>query len=49
MATELLKDSWELDRCWPRRPWMDEVRWREVTSPESILPSDWLSRAKGRG
>lgn len=48
-ATELLKESWELDSCWPRSPWMEDVRCKDVSSPASILPSDWLSRANGSG
>lgn len=28
---------------------MEDVRCRDVSSPASILPSDWLSRANGRG
>lgn len=39
----LLKDSWELDRRGPRRPW------REGPIPPSRLPSDWLSRDSGKG
>lgn len=46
---ELLKESWELESCWPRSPWMEDVRCREDSRPASILLSDWLSRANGRG